>query len=68
MTVVANAFVTVNLDLDTSAANHPERRDVVGHAGDGVRRFVGRNEAADPHHIAGLHAVFLLENLASLEI
>src|ERR1700722_5020572 len=58
----------INLDLDASTANHPERRDVVGHAGNGIGRFVGWDEAADPHHVAGLHAVFLLENLASLKI
>ena len=57
------AGLGIDLDLDARAADHPERRDIVGHAGLRVRRFVGRHKSRRADHIAGLHAVALLENL-----
>ena len=52
----------IDFDFGASGADHPERRRIVGLAR-GVRRGVGRDIAADADDVAGLHAVFLAEDV-----
>ena len=61
------AGLGVDLDLDADAGHHPERRRVGGHAV-GVGRHVIGLVGADADDVAGLHAVFLPEQLGERDI
>ena len=61
------AGLGVDLELDAGAADHPERRRV-GRQPVGVRRHIVRDVAAGADDVAGLHLVFLHEQLGDRHV